>query len=227
MNFLSVIIPALNEKENLEILIPYLSGLADADEIIIVEAAGTVDFYLPQHRKVRVIRSSWNSRAFQMNEGAAHSAGNILVFLHADVTPHPRSFTTVKQQVDRGFLFGFFSYDFVPAGFLLNINAAYTRKDGIFAGGGDQIHFVERSIFENAGGYDIEYVIMEDFAFTRKVKKSKIPYTIINLPAKVSSRKYQKNCYVKVNFVNLVAMTMFYCNISSTLIRNWTRFMLK
>ncbi|MFZ1704532.1 MAG: hypothetical protein WAT79_09290, partial [Saprospiraceae bacterium] len=136
------------------------------------------------------------------------------------------TFTTILQKNAQGFKFGFFSYQFSPDNFWLRINAQFTKNDGWFAGGGDQIHFIDRETFLAIGGYDEQFVIMEDFSFFRKIKKQKIAYCLINLPAKVSSRKYENNSYLKVNFTNLVAFILFSLKVPSVYIKNWCHIML-
>lgn len=223
----SIIIPVLDEKENLEILIPLLHKMEGLDEIIVVEAAATKQGFMPDDDKVRVISSPYNHRARQMNQGAKTASGDILVFLHADVIPHPISFQKIRETIGKGYGFGFFSYTFEPSGILLAVNARFTKVDGIFAGGGDQIHFMQKDIFTMTGGYDEEGYIMEDFAFTRKVRRLKIPYCIIDVPATVSSRKYRHNSYIRVNFTNLVAMLLFYSGTNTRYIHQWCQYMLR
>ena len=227
LSTVSVIIPVLDEKENLEKLIPLLNNMEGLDEIIVVEAAATKQNYIPDNNKVRVLSSPYNQRARQMNQGAKTASGHILVFLHADVIPHPGSFQRIRDAISKGYGFGFFSYTFEPSGILLAVNARFTKNDGIFAGGGDQIHFMHKDVFIKTGGYNQERYIMEDFAFTRMVRRLNIPYCIVDLPAKVSSRKYRHNSYIRVNFTNLVAMILFYMGVNTRYIHQWCQWMLR
>lgn len=154
-----------------------------------------------------------------MNEAAAKARGDILVFLHADVIPPSTFIKDISDTINEGFSYGYFSYKFEPSSFMLNINALFTHNNGLFAGGGDQIHFMTRELFLQMGGYDESYCIMEDFDFTRRVKKSGKPIKLIKNPAVVSSRKYKNNSWLKVNLLNLIAYFMFKMNFSPKKIR--------
>lgn len=224
---ISVIIPTLNEQSNLERLVPYLLTIQEIDEIIIVEADSTHQHYSHNDPKVTLVKDRVDSRAVQMNTGATLSSGDILVFLHADVLPQNGSFEAIRQKVNEGFVYGFFSYNFEPSGFLLNINASFTRKKGVFSGGGDQMIWILKHVFEKTGGYDADMVIMEDFDLTRKIKKHKLPYCIIDLPLQVSSRKYKNNSYLRVNVTNLVAFILFSVRAPGIWIKKWCGFVLR
>jgi glycosyltransferase involved in cell wall biosynthesis len=162
-----------------------------------------------------------SGRAAQMNTAAKLAKGDILVFIHADVLPPSNFCESINKAISQGYLFGFFAYRFDPSSFMLDINASFTGRKGIFAGGGDQIHFMHKSLYETLNGYDEKYKIMEDFDFTRRVIKAKIPYTIIQDKAIVSSRKYIHNSWLRVNIANLIAFIMFKLNIDSQIIKKY------
>ncbi|MFZ1705152.1 MAG: glycosyltransferase, partial [Saprospiraceae bacterium] len=90
----SLIIPELDEKVNLQKLIPQLLQMLDIEEIIISSAKTSLDHCIQPNDKIRLLRSHYNNRAIQMNEGAFFARGDIFCFLHADVLPHPHTFTT-------------------------------------------------------------------------------------------------------------------------------------
>ena len=145
-----------------------------------------------------------------MNEGAKLSQADYYNFIHADVFPPNHFLREIKEIVRKqGFKFGLFSYRMDPNKGLLKINSFCTRFDGIFCGGGDQCHFVEKETFENLGQYDNKACIMEDFLFFDKIKKHKIPYKLINKPARVSSRKYLHHSYLKVTWYNTICFIKY------------------
>ena len=81
---ISVIIPALNEAKNILGSLDSIRTQQGELEIIVVDgcsADGTADVARPH---ARVINSQERGRAVQMNVGARHASGEILVFLHAD-----------------------------------------------------------------------------------------------------------------------------------------------
>ena len=212
MSFISIIIPIYNESENIEKLMMFFEGLDKSTfEVIIVDSPESSDqtSEIVKRYKHTYIKAQKSGRAAQMNEGAQCAKKNIFCFLHADVLPPITFIKDIKDTLNDENEFGFFAYQFDPTTTLLNINAKFTGKDGIFAGGGDQIHFMTKSLYEEMNGYDEHYGIMEDFDFVRPLRKLKKSFTIIQEKATVSSRKYRHNSYLKVNLLNLMAFLMF------------------
>ena len=227
--FLSIVIPVLNDAKGLEKLIPFVKKHAVGQEIIVVDAAASTDNAAAVAEKYNVafLKSANCGRAIQMNKGAKIASGNVLMFLHADVMPPPNFVRNIAEAIDSGTLVGFFAYKFDPSTKWLNINAKYTAKDGLFAGGGDQCQFMTKDVFKDLGGYDESYVIMEDFALIRKIKKKGIPLAIVQDRATVSSRKYSKNSYLWVNIVNLVVFSAFLLGVSPKTLKKMYSFSLK
>ena len=209
----SIIIPAHNEEQNLQKLVPHiLNRSTNQDfEIIIVLSATNNDssHQLKFNEKVTVINSPSKGRAVQMNYGAKVARGSVLAFLHADVIPPDDFVTDMNKAISNGFLAGFFSYRFDSPSRLLAINASFTSNDGIFTGGGDQCLFMQHTTFEKLGGFDDSQVIMEDFEIFRRMKRNQVPYKIIKNDLLVSARKYDRNSYLKVNLSNLVLLILF------------------
>jgi len=204
---ISVIIPVFNEKENLYKRLSFLCEQANKFpiEIIVANSPETTDDSLVMCKnfdKVRYFLSDKKGRSCQMNFGAKQATGDVLLFLHADVGLPEDFYNQIKKAVDTNFEAGFFCFKFDKENFLLNINSSMTKKDGVFAGGGDQCQFFTKEAFENLSGFNEDFCIMEDFEIIGKVRKQKIPFTIIQSPVTVSSRKYEANSWFKVNLIN-------------------------
>jgi len=218
---ISIIIPTYNEYSNIERLSAFFSNVnqQQTTEVIVADSPLSNDSLSTLSGPFHYVRTQQTGRAAQMNEGALASKGDILVFLHADVTPPDSFHMDILTALEQGNDFGFFAYDFAPSSFWLTVNASFTGKKGVFAGGGDQIHFMKRSVFEQLRGYDPKMVIMEDFEFFKRIKRNKIPYTIVQKRAQVSSRKYVKNSWLRVNFANLCAFILFSLKADSQIIK--------
>jgi len=215
---LDIIIPTLNERENLIKIIPYLKENISLDtNVYVVDSVRSKDNSIEiclQH-DIHYIKSNYACRSIQMNIGARASKGDCLLFLHADVVPPSQFQSHISNAINQGYKVGFFSYKFDSSSWLLKINSFFTRFDGMFAGGGDQCQFFTRDLFEKYNGYDEDCEIMEDFDMIKRLRNKNESLTIIKDPAIVSARKYKNNSYLKVNFINLMTFMKFKNNVSS------------
>jgi rSAM/selenodomain-associated transferase 2 len=209
----SIVIPALNEKENLSELLPSIAGAAalHAYEVLVVLAPQNTDGSedLPGGDAVQFMFCPLAGRGVQMNYGAARARGQVLVFLHADTRIPSDFFGAMDQVRNRGNQAGLFAFDFYPPSPLLKINAYFTAKKGLFTGAGDQCLFIEKTPFDALGGFNPEQVLMEDFEFFDRMKKADISYGISPSRLLVSARKYQYNSYLRVNAVNMILFSLY------------------
>lgn len=174
-------------------------------EIIVSNSPETTDAtpnVCKNFSNLHFINSKKKGRAAQMNFGAKQATGEILLFLHADVELPTNFYEEVTSAIKNGCKAGFFAYQFDKETRLLNLNSSFTNKDGFFAGGGDQCQFFTKETFQKLRGYNEDFCIMEDFEMIDRVRKEKIPYTIIQSKATVSTRKYNHNSWLKVNLIN-------------------------
>jgi len=211
----SIIIPAHNEKENLESLLSVLVDIAGdvTFEVLIALSCGNTDGTenLDLNESTRIVKCTEKGRAVQMNTAASMAKGNILAFLHADVTPSESFFRDIERTLANGYDAGFFSYRFDKKSVFLRINAFFTARDGIFTGGGDQCLFIKTPVFRALNGFDEQQVLMEDFEFFRRMKKKGVRYKIVKSDLIVSARKFKDNSYLKVNLSNFLLVLLFKC----------------
>ena len=175
----SIIIPVLNEALVLpclmEHILPYSrqpgievlfvdGGSRDASRCM-VSAAG-----------FRLIDSE-PGRARQMNTGAEHSRGRLLLFLHADSRLPPMDLRAIEPCMERGRrVWGRFdvciegcSFCLPLIAFMMNLRS---RLTGIATG--DQAIFVQREVFERVGGFP-DQPLMEDVEFSKRLKRVSRP----------------------------------------------------
>ncbi len=208
----SIIIPAHNEKENLERLFDRLERLNIENAEVIIALSNTThdgSLHLKTPKYVKYLQCDGCGRALQMNQAALIAKGGTLVFLHADIIPPKTFLLDIENALNEGNDAGFFSYRFDKEDFLLKINASFTSKNSFFTGGGDQCLFIRKSVFEHLGRFDENQVVMEDFEFFERMKKHRVRYKIVKNDLIVSARKYQHNSYIRVNLSNLLLVTLF------------------
>ena len=85
MSKISIIIPTINEANNLPLLLSDLSSMNKEGEIIVVDCGSkdkTIDVAKIYGAKVH--QSKERNRGLQLDIGAKNSKGEWLIFLHAD-----------------------------------------------------------------------------------------------------------------------------------------------
>jgi glycosyltransferase involved in cell wall biosynthesis len=94
----SIIIPVLHESKIINTLLDSLKQFQKKEsfEIIVVDGSPTQDTLCIISDKDVMKYSCPQGRGRQMNEGAAHATGEILVFLHADTFLPPNAFSLIK-----------------------------------------------------------------------------------------------------------------------------------
>jgi rSAM/selenodomain-associated transferase 2 len=209
---ISVIIPVVNEAENLAEAIPRIIQFGNKDliEIIVVDGGSTDgSVKIAEKLGAKVLVCPIKSRAAQMNLGALHAQGDVLFFLHADTRILPGYIEDLQEVIRKGkFHAGCYRFRFDSPKLLLKINSWFTRFNGIMSGGGDQTLFITQSVFRELGGFDETYTIMEDFDLVRRIRRS-YKFCIIPKSILVSARKYDTNSWIKVQIANLTVITLF------------------
>lgn len=192
---LSVIIPVLNEEENMESIQNLIETIHSPNipyEIIFVDGGSqdrTVD--LLQSLPVTVIDSD-KGRGIQLIAGVKASNGDAYVFLHADskfdVSPLPQVVEGLKKSD-----LGCFRLKFDSPHFLLRLiawgsNWRVRYRRIIF---GDQGLFLSRDIYQKIGGFK-PLPLMEDYDFSRRAKALNLRIYQSHQLIQSSSRYFQK-----------------------------------
>ena len=153
---------------------------------------------------VRVITSA-PGRGAQMNAGARATAGDPLLFLHADTGLGRAHLEAVLATVaDPRVTHGSFPIGFEEPGLGLRLIAAVanlrTRLDRTPYG--DQALFVRRAAFEAAGGFP-EIPIMEDMMLGRILRRQRGRFVFLGgPPVRTSSRRWQRGGLVSTSLRN-------------------------
>ena len=101
-NDISVIIPTLNEVENITYIIRHLKSIMPQAEIIISDG-GSRDGTLQKAFHMAKTLTADMGRARQMNAGAELATGNIFWFLHADCRPSEKSGDLILKSLSNNF----------------------------------------------------------------------------------------------------------------------------
>jgi rSAM/selenodomain-associated transferase 2 len=200
---LSIIIPCLNEADRIAATLEALQLFRRRGAEVIVVDGGSSDHTIAhaQAGADRVLAAP-SGRAIQMNAGAAHARGEILLFLHADCTlPDAADGLIIDGLRRERKSWGRFDARIRGRARLLRaveaLMNARSRLTGIATG--DQGMFVTRSLFDAVGGFP-EIALMEDLELSRRLKRYGNPLCIRHRIS-VSARRWEKNGVLRTIFL--------------------------
>lgn len=169
---ISVVVPTLNEANNLANTLEPLRRLRGRVEVIVVDGGSTDATLSIAHQLADKVLSSLPGRARQMNAGADVANGRAILFLHAD-TLLPADF---PEQVNRALtetasLWGRFDITYSPSTPLLRVVAWMVNRRSRLTSvcTGDQAIFVRACIFRDFGRF-AEIPLMEDVELSRRLR---------------------------------------------------------
>jgi rSAM/selenodomain-associated transferase 2 len=192
---ISIIIPTINEADNLPLLLSDLSITNKEGEILIVDC-GSEDKTLDVANiyGAKVYKSKERNRGLQLSIGAKNSKGEWLIFLHADTRLTNDWFMKIKLflEEDKNSIFYFkfkindkkFIYRLLEI--LVNFRSKYFKQPY-----GDQGLIIHREIYLKNNGFR-KIPLMEDVDFFRRLKNKK-DLKQLNLPIFTSSRKWERS----------------------------------
>ncbi len=210
----SVIIPTLNEADNLDRLIGKLAR--ESCEIVIVDGGSKDDTVLvAEAQGVHCIMSP-PGRGLQLQAGAAVATGDTLLFLHADcrlpeggIHRIASIFETRPEAVGGNHRLIFDGPDKFSR--WLNGFYAWIRSRGIYYG--DSGLFVRRRAFDAIGGIR-PIALMEDFDLVRRMERFGETVCIAEPPLVTSSRRFAGRHPVAIVYGWLKIHALYYLGIS-------------
>jgi len=197
---ISIIIPAINEANNLPLLLSDLSSIQKEGEIIIVDCGSedkTID--IANIYGAKVYQSKERNRGLQLDIGAKNSKGDWLIFLHADTRLTHDWFRKINSVLKGGknFIYYFkFKINskkiiFRVLEILVNLRSQVFKKPY-----GDQGLIIHRTTYFKNNGFR-KIPLMEDIEFLNRLNNKK-DLKQLNLPIFTSSRKWERtNIFVQ------------------------------
>jgi rSAM/selenodomain-associated transferase 2 len=205
MSTVSIIVPILNEANNLPRLFAHLIGLNPSPQQVILVDGGSHDDSLVLAQKFiadlkndnqsgidwQVIKSQ-AGRATQMNKGASLATSDILLFLHADTKLPTQVITDVNTAIQVK-EWGRFDVRLDSPDWTLKLVSKMinyrSRLTSIATG--DQAIFIKRKVFEEINGYPNQ-ALMEDVEISKRLKSIGKP---VCLKSKVitSARRWEQH----------------------------------
>lgn len=191
---LSVIVPVLDEAPGIVATLQALQPLRASGAQIVVADGGSRDDSCALARPLcDVLVASSCGRALQMNAGAAHARGEVLLFLHADSTLPDGAPLLIDNALDSGAQWGRFDVAIEGHSPLLRVVAFMmnlrSRLSGIATG--DQAMFCTRALFDHLGGF-APIALMEDIDFSRRALSLSAP-ACLRARVRTSGRRWEKH----------------------------------
>jgi rSAM/selenodomain-associated transferase 2 len=210
---ISIIIPALNEEDNIPFLAKNLEG--GDFEILLVDGGSTDATVELARRHSFTVITSRPGRGQQQNMGARYAHGKILLFLHAD-TRLPENFTTsVIQTLESGrYVAGAFSLAIEKPTLAMRFitTCANLRSHLFHLPYGDQAIFIRHDTFLKLEMFP-ELPIMEDYVFIKRAKKhgriAVLKDTVIT-----SARRWRRLGVVRTTLINQLVILGFFFKVS-------------
>ena len=194
MSKISIIIPTINEANNLPLLLSDLSIIQKEGEILIIDSGSedkTID--VASIYGAKVFKSKERNRGLQLDIGAKKSNGEWLIFLHADTRLTHDWVGEIKSILkgNKSYIY-FFKFKinhkkiiYRVLEILVNFRSQYFKQPY-----GDQGLIIHRSTYLKNKGFR-RIPLMEDLDFFRRLNNKK-DLKQLNLPILISPRKWER-----------------------------------
>ncbi|MEX2523593.1 MAG: TIGR04283 family arsenosugar biosynthesis glycosyltransferase [Gammaproteobacteria bacterium] len=213
---LSIIIPVLNEADEITDCLTALKPLRRNGHEVIVVDGGSRDetVSLAEPLCDRCLAGSERGRAAQMNEGAAVAKGDILLFLHADTRLPLEAEDVLIHSADEGYFWGRFDVRLSGQHPLLRVveTAMNLRSRVTGIATGDQAMFVSRALFDRVGGFPA-VPLMEDIALSKTLKQLRPPHCLRHRVI-TSSRRWQEKGLLRTILTMWKLRLMYFLGVS-------------
>jgi rSAM/selenodomain-associated transferase 2 len=170
---ISVIIPVLNEADNIGRLLADLQGRPWVQEVIVSDGGSSDDTTAVAKAFGARLITAEKGRGAQIRSAAEAARGDVLLILHADALLQPGATKRIITALtaDRGAAGGCFGMQFADPNIAQRIIAIFNNLKAAATGisFGDQAQFVRVEAIERIGGFP-DLVLMEDVELALRLK---------------------------------------------------------
>ncbi|HZF94805.1 MAG TPA: TIGR04283 family arsenosugar biosynthesis glycosyltransferase [Allosphingosinicella sp.] len=225
---LSIVIPTFQEAARIGAAVDAARALGEGVEIVVVDGAssdGTAA--IARRRGARVIAADAPGRARQMNQGAAASSGDVLLFLHADtLLPADAARAIAAILSDPRVAGGCFRLRFDDDHPVLRLSSALSGAGCRLFHYGDCAYFVRRPVFRALGGFHA-MPLLEDLDFWLRLNRG---HRVVVARASVvtSARRFKEVGVVRQQALGVLIVLLYLLGVGAPrlarLYRRFTRF---
>jgi rSAM/selenodomain-associated transferase 2 len=215
---ISIIIPVWNETSVIDHSVERILSheYDDSFEVIVVDGSPEGETVLSMREEKVKKLTAGRGRSRQMNKGAHHAEGEVLLFLHADTVLPENGLEEISAVMEKG--------DVVAGAFDLGIdserplfrlieNAASLRSRITRMPYGDQAIFVRSDYFRAMGGFR-EIPLMEDVDLMRRIKKAGDRICFIGNKVRTSPRRWEREGLLYCTLRNWTLISLYFLGVS-------------
>jgi glycosyltransferase involved in cell wall biosynthesis len=196
---LSVIIPTLNEERHLGSLLSDIAAQTREPEEVLVVDAGSTDGTVAVARRFASVRLLEGEPpvARGRNLGGRSAAGDVLIFLDADVRLNEEFFEGLLREFERHRLDvacpRYVPYRSTPMveGFHALLNALFRVSQGVLPSGAGHCIAVRRQVFQGSRGFEPS-LKFDDIELIRRLSRGH-RFGMVEERVLISDRRYREN----------------------------------
>ena len=214
----SVIIPVLNEQQNINSIIEHVKNQDTSRQCEIIVADGDSDGSTIKAIKADSVTSitAQKGRAWQLNAGTEIAKGKILLFLHADTKLPPNAFDKISDvMANPKYVAGAFDLGVDSDRFSIKLIVARTRIRSRVTRVpyGDQAIFIRKKYFDKIGRFK-EIPLLEDIDLMVRIRKKGDKICILHDQVSTSARRWEREGVLYTTLRNLTVVTLYRFGVS-------------
>lgn len=203
---ISVIIPTLDEEAELPATLASVREQPGPLEIIVADGHSEDATREIATDVGATVVTSQRGRARQMNAGAAHASGDVLLFLHADTRLPPDALGDIRAALaEPGAAAGCFQLRFDRDGFWLWLWSRPIWMRWHRWAFGDRALFVRRSAFDAVGGFP-DQPVFEDLDLVQALRRQG-RFVFLDAAVSTSARRFERGGALRQQLRNLMLWT--------------------
>jgi rSAM/selenodomain-associated transferase 2 len=217
---IAVVVPVLNEAENIASLLDDLRRHAFAQTIVV--DGGSDDGTLGLVRAAQGIElvQTARGRGLQQNAGAARAQAEVFLFLHADTRLPEGACDRIRAALgDPRVTAGCFRLSFDTRHPLLSLYARTSAFDSVFTTFGDQAYFVRADVFRKIGGFPV-WPFLEDVELRRRLRR-RGRFVKLDAAVTTSARRFRAGGIVRQQLKNALILCAFLLGVPAERLAHW------
>lgn len=217
----SIVVPALNEAEDIADTLRGLQQLEGEKEIIVVDGGSADETRAIAAAQGATVLSAAPGRGTQMHAGALQAAGEALWFVHADSIPPKHALAEIRRSLaDPSVAGGNFGLLFDgPSRAARQLTAIYPALRILGLCYGDSGIFIRRATYERIGGFR-PIALFEDLDLLRRMRGAG---RFVHLPSRIltSSRRFEQRNFAMMWLHWSALQILYWCGVSPNWLARW------